>query len=273
MIHRRDFLKTAAVTAASWAAATEPLALARAGSLPEGGHPPLPVDAVLVKSRMKVRGQSYEAVTPDTLDLADRARLSLNNLTHNVDPNDWYYVYQVINFGPRSAGPDPGSRTLDLTGKNLRALPWMRTMCGGDEFLDEEYGMMRAMLSNVREDGLLYYPVEGYRVKNTSYPAVNALLALACENHYVLDKNSQWLDWIQLLANGLKKVAIRVEDRAYYPPECTVTPEGKWVWNTRGKAILPYDPPEEPYLDQQGLEGTVKWEQGYPLRALVRAYK
>ena len=102
---------------------------------------------------------------------------------------------------------------------------------------------------------------------------MNALLALACENHYVLDKNSQWLDWIQLLANGLKKVAIRVEDRAYYPPECTVTPEGKWVWNTRGKAILPYDPPEEPYLDQQGLEGTVKWEQGYPLRALVRAYK
>jgi hypothetical protein len=78
---------------------------------------------------------------------------------------------------------------------------------------------------------------------------------------------------MQLLANGLKKIAIRVEDRAYYPPECTVTPEGKWVWNTRGKVILPYNPPEEPYLEQQGFEGAVMWEQAYPIRALVRAYK
>jgi hypothetical protein len=239
----------------------------------EGGGAPLPIESLLDKSKLTARGQSYEATVPDTVDLADRARLSLNNLTHNVDPNDWYYVYQVINFGSKSAGPDPRSRTFDLTGKNLRALPWMRTMCGSDAFVDEEYGMLKAMMSNVGEDGLLYYPVEGYRVKNTSYPAVNALLALACENHYVLDDNPQWLDWIQLLANGLKKLAIHVEDRAYYPPECTVTPEGKWVWNTRGKAILPYDPPQEPYLDQQGLEGTVKWEQAYPMRALVRAYK
>jgi hypothetical protein len=53
----------------------------------------------------------------------------------------------------------------------------------------------------------------------------------------------------------------------------TVTPEAKCVSNTPGKAILPYDPSQEPYLDHQGLEGTVKWEQGYAIRALVRAYK
>jgi hypothetical protein len=228
---------------------------------------------VLDTDKLKVRGMFYEATAPATLDLAERAELSLNNLTHNVDPNYWYYVYENINFGPKSPGPDPNSRTLDITGKNLRAVPWMRTMCGSNEFLEQEHGMLNAMLSNVREDGILYFPLEGYRLKDTSYPAVNGLLALACENHYALDNNPQWLEWIQLLAAGLKKIAIRPEDRAYYPPECTVTPEGKWVWNTRGKVILAYNPPEEPYLEQQGFEGAVMWEQAYPIRALVRAYR
>ena len=33
-------------------------------------------------------------------------------------------------------------------------------MCGSEECLDREYGMMKTMLSNVREDGLLYYPID-----------------------------------------------------------------------------------------------------------------
>src|SRR5438445_2140999 len=52
-----------------------------------------------------------------------------------------------------------------------------------------------------------------------------------------------------------------------------MAPEGKWVWNRRGTAVLPYNPPEEPYLEQQGLEGCVKFEQAYAIRALVRAAK
>ena len=46
-------------------------------------------------------------------------------------------------------------------------------MCGSEEFLDRQHGMMKAMLSNVREDGLLYYPIDGNRLANTSYPDVN----------------------------------------------------------------------------------------------------
>lgn len=133
--------------------------------------------------------------------------------------------------------------------------------------------MLKAMLDYIREDGLLYYPVPGYRPKDTTYPDTNGYLVLAIENHYALDGNRQWLDWIALLASGLKKVAIQIEDRAYYPPECTVTPDGKWLWNLRGHAMLPYDPPQEPYLEQQGLEGSVKYEQATAMRALVRAYR
>jgi hypothetical protein len=228
---------------------------------------------VLDRDKLKVVGQFYDATVPDTLDIAARAQLSVNNLTHNVDPNFSYYVFQDINFGPSSAGPDPQSRSSDITPKNARALPWMRTMCGSDQGIDVEYGMMHALLSHIRPDGLMYLPMEEYSRKDTSYPDTNGIIALACENHYVLDANPLWLEWIKLLGDGLKKVAIRVDDRAYYPPECTVYPDGKWVWNLRGKATIPYNPPEEPYLEEQGLEGCVKFEQGYQMRALVRAYK
>jgi hypothetical protein len=235
--------------------------------------PTLRAEDVLDSRAMMPRGSSYQAVVPDTLDLAQRARLSVNNLTHNVDPNEYYYVFQAFNFSGKSKGLSYQDRTLDITAKNLRALPWMRTMSGSDQSLDRQLGMMKTMLGTVGADGLIYYPTEGYRIKGTSYPMVNGIFALACENHYAMDGNVHWLDWIQLIGSGLDKVAIRVEDRAYYPPESTVTPDGKWVWNTRGIATLPYTPPEEPYLDSQGLEGCVKFEQQYAMRALVRAYR
>jgi hypothetical protein len=176
---RREFLtKTTSTAAAAWGALN-------AGSTKAALRP----EDVLETEKLKPGGEFEEAATPDTLDLAERARLSVNCFTHNVDPQDWYYVFQGFSFAPSSKGLSFADRTLDITGKNLRALPWMRTMCGSDQSLDGQYGMMKAMLSNVRDDGLLYYPTEGYRIKNTSYPAVNAILALACENHHAFDGN------------------------------------------------------------------------------------
>ena len=219
------------------------------------------------------RGGKYEAVIPDTLELADRAQLSVNNLTHNVDPEDYYYVFQGFSFAPDSKGLSLADRTFDITGKNLRALPLLRAVCGSTEHLDIQSAMMKAMLKAIAEDGLLYYPTPGYRIPDTSYPAVNAIFSLACENQYAVDGDQQWLQTINKLGEALHRIAIRVEDRAYYPPECTITHDGKWVWNTRGIALIPYNPPEEPYMDSQGLEGCVKFEQGYAMRALIRAHK
>jgi hypothetical protein len=229
---------------------------------------------VLDAEKLKPRGRFYQAVVPDTLDLAERAKLSVRNLTHSVDPEDWYFVYQAINFGPKSPGPDPRSRMSCITPKNARALPWVRTMCGSDEGLEQEYGTMKTLLSCIHEDGLQYCPAEsGGAPKDTSYPAIDGILALACENHYALDGNLLWLEYIGLLASGLEKSAIHVEDRAYFPTESSLNTRGEWIWTNRGYATLPYHPPEEPYLEQQGLEGEVKYEQANAIRALVRGYK
>ena len=209
MQDRRDFLKETMMTAAGLGVLADRAKLAAftGGVGNSGGLAP---NDVLDTKAMKPRGYMYETTAPDTFELADRARMAIIALTHLVAPETWYYDVQGVDFGPNGHPPQPRGG-FDLTPKFARSIPWMRTMCGSEEFLDRQCGMMKAMLSNVREDGLLYYPIDGNRLGNTCYPDINGILALACENHYHFDGNPKWLDWIQHLASGLDKVAVRVE--------------------------------------------------------------
>ena len=80
MRDRREFLKsTMGMAAASLGARAKGLGLA---SSPRGassaGELPRPED-VLDMEKMKPRGQFHESTVPDTLDLAERARLSVHN--------------------------------------------------------------------------------------------------------------------------------------------------------------------------------------------------
>src|SRR5207244_4675838 len=157
MEDRREFLKkTAMISAAGLVRVPDSIGavFSRSGSSRAAG--PLKSEDVLDKEKLKPAGLFYEATIPDTLDLAERARLSVRNLTHSMDPDNWYFVFQGIRFGAKSPGPDPRSAYFLITPKNIRALPWMRTMCGSEEGLDREYGLMKTLLSNIHDDGLLY---------------------------------------------------------------------------------------------------------------------
>ena len=226
------------------------------------------------RKKMKPRGKYFEAVVPDTLDLAERARLSVNALTGNVDPDNYYAVIQGFNYGPEEV--TTGGMTWNLTCKNARALPKMRAMCGSDANIDIEYGMMLAILNQVHEDGQVYFPdlkQEG-APPDTSYPLVNAVVAMACKNWYERDGNETWKDWISLIAEGLKKAALVVEDRAYFPPECGYGKDGEWHFTERpnAKPFYDYHPPAEPDFDQQAFEGSIKFEQSQTIRALTLDY-
>ena len=54
-------------------------------------------DAPTVKIK-PYEGDRYEAMVPDTLDLAERARLAVNGLTEPLDPEDEYNLYWLVNF-------------------------------------------------------------------------------------------------------------------------------------------------------------------------------
>jgi hypothetical protein len=243
--------------------------------------PPLDVAEVVTKEAMMPKGFRYKATVPDTLDLAEQARLSINALIGNMDPQQHYGVYQ--SFSLRRANPaHPSAITWNITVKNARTLPTLRVMNGDTFGLDAEYGMLRALLSQVRDDGLMYYPFDGQGPpKGTSYPQSNALLMFAIFNHRAIDGNPAWEHWIDLLAKGLNDVAIRVADRAFYPMQAGVDREHKWhLMNLedeppygRGERTFAYDPLKEPYADAMGYEGAARAEENRSMAALARHYR
>jgi len=227
---------------------------------------------VLDIEKMKPRGSWYEATVPATLDLAERAKLSINVLTRNVEPDTYYGVYQSFTFNTLPLRRH--ALTWNITPKNARTLPLLRTMCGSDFNLDVEYGMMKAFLDQVCTDGQMYYPFDGSSPpKGTSYPQTNALVVFAMLNNYARDGNKEWLKWIDLMCKGLREAAIQVEDRAYYPMQSGIGADGVWKFMLNTKPIIPYYPPDEPQSDQQGHEGAAKSDQVRHMAVLAKHHQ
>ena len=228
---------------------------------------------IIDKDKMKPRGAWIKATVPDTLDLAQRAELSINVLTRNMNPDQAYSVYQAFTYNTKP--PTQAGITWNLTSKNARALPKLRTMCGSEQNLEIEAALMQAILNQINDDGQVYFPVSGEGVpQDTSNPLINGLIVLAMVNWYERDSNPAWLELIEHLARGLTSISIAAEDRSYYPLESGYKPDGSWHWTQReGKPPIPYTPPDEPLSDQQGLEGCAKFHHAGPLRALLRSYR
>jgi hypothetical protein len=180
-------------------------------------------------------------------------------------------VYQSFTF---DGDPRLGGLTWNLPAKDARVLPMLRAMTGSTQNLNIERGLMDALVAQIGEDGLAYSPLANEGApQGTAYPYTNGLLALAMLSWHERDGDPAWLERFRRLTTTLAKIAIRVEDRAYWPPESSYRPDGSWAYTTRGAARIPYQPPEEPYLEQQGTEGCVKYEQAAALRALVARYR
>lgn len=107
-------------------------------------------------------GESYEALVPDTLDLAERARLSINALTRMLNPNIDEQAYFAVH-----AMADPptmihtGASDLNTVGKFLEVLPLMRIMSGSRQGTDAEHVLLQNTLRDIGPDGMLYIPVGG----------------------------------------------------------------------------------------------------------------
>src|SRR5689334_7461528 len=106
-------------------------------------------------AKMKPRGSWQEVTWPATLDLAERAELSLNVLTHATDATS-ESVYSSFDFGRNP--PALGSPRWFLNPRNLYVLPYLRTICGKDDRLDAEARMMKKMLLLIDPAGLVTSP-------------------------------------------------------------------------------------------------------------------
>ena len=91
-------------------------------------------------------GTSYEAVGPDTLDLAERGALALHSLTQMLDSERGYGLYPGTVFGADPPYLASGGDYLDVP-KLVEALPEMRVMSGSPEGLDRERGIMLRLMA------------------------------------------------------------------------------------------------------------------------------
>ena len=224
-------------------------------------------------------GQRYEAVVPDTLDLAERARIAINGLGGSLDPGGIHEMYFMIGFACH-----PPFMYKDTTGwptnnpKFAESFPMMRLMSGSEQHLDLERDMMHSMLEAVGGDGLYYaiarpdrpwhegvhhkYPKTGEDFANTYG---NARMLLALMAWYARDPDPALWQQMASMARGLADMAIVKGDYAYYPDgqigEAFSRPRSGW----RDSA--------EPAVEQMGAEGSMFMYHGGQIRVLSRWYE
>jgi len=109
-------------------------------------------------NRASVSGERYEALVPDTLDLAERGKLGLNQLTEQISEADDYEMYsrQFFDYQPprlRFFVDDLGC----CQPKALKAMAMLRLMSGSEQNLEREAKMIEMMVSHLGEDDGLYW--------------------------------------------------------------------------------------------------------------------
>lgn len=221
-------------------------------------QPPDDSPALFDPARCAARGTRRKATVPNTLDLAELARQSVNVLVGNVEPHA-----QAFDFGVNPPRVTAGGAVLQ---KHLRFLPMLRAVCGSEQGLDIEARLMKSQLDALRNQAAIpdsYFFGPGY-----------GPLALALAEWERRAPDPLLREWVAWIARMMRENALLAEDRAFYPPSSLRDKEGKWFnGDPRGESPLPYRAPDEPSADQQGFEGTVKWEQALVLRALLRDFQ
>ena len=198
------------------------------------------------------RGESYEALAPATLDLAERARLAINALTGMLNPNSDYQLYILINhMADAPVMFHKGDSDLNTVGKFLEVIPLARTMSGSKQGAEAERGLLLNTLRDQGPDGMLYLPVGGRpyvlserfdptagwpgrdsgitQIGHLGYGTARSLGALCI--YAQKDPAGPWKEAARRLAEAFKKTIIVDGDIAYnfksfmVPGEKVVKPE------------------------------------------------
>lgn len=205
------------------------------------------------ESSLAPLGARYSDTIPDTLDLAERMNLAVSGLT---------------GFVASCSASDPwcAAARNPVSYKHARALPLLRAASGNASNLAADVGFLKYNANNAwyNRAGIWAFPYMGHSEAGT---------ALAIANWFVRDSNPDWLVYMRHISDGISASAQRSGNRAYFPPGEGARNTQTGVWGNPVGGPIPYTSPAEPWIDQLGNEGTVKWENGFTIRALVLDYR
>ena len=181
--------------------------------------------------RPEYKGQRYQALVPDTLELAERAALAVNGMTNPTDPEADYEIYWQAAF---LNNPPYMIQTFNdhCQVKYHEALPLMRLVSGSGQREEVDQRWMEVVMQMQGPDGLLYYPLVGRPwgrngdscpVYGTipegdqfTEPFANGRLLGAIAIYYKLTGDERWKEMGERIVDRLAKVAVHGEDVAYF---------------------------------------------------------
>ncbi|MGO8745403.1 MAG: hypothetical protein ACLQNE_05385 [Thermoguttaceae bacterium] len=159
---------------------------------------------VFTKTMLQPQGQYYQATVPDTLDLAERAKLSVHGLTSFLDATTDYAPWG--HFAVDSSRPVLLDRAGGWPnwGKIAEATAKMRYICGSTEGIDNQLASLRGMVAKLPASTV---PNHGF------VPHARALIALTYL--YQWSPTPALRDLIVAYANGFKKSVRNVDNCSY----------------------------------------------------------
>ena len=192
------------------------------------------------------RGERYEDTVPDTLDIAERAKLGIHLLTAIADPRAGYEVYWSANFlrNPPIMSHDSNDWVQNCAGM-MEALPLLRLATGSslNDHVDPVW--MSGVLRSIGPDGLIYLPQKecpwarmyvwlpnvnpvwspsGQKLTIADSSIEQIANSLTCQRiistmtvYYLRDGNPMWKDAIEKMIQRLAAVAVVQDDYAYMP--------------------------------------------------------
>jgi len=160
MKSRREFLRNGLAVTAILGAGGLPRIFAAPASTP-GWRPGDPIgyirDDFPAFDVPDYAGARDEALVPDTLDLAERARLAIHAMTEATDPLADHEVYWTVDFRANPAQ----MRNKRQMPKFIEAMPLLRLMSGSGQNPQVERKWMEVALRSLGPDGLYYKPRRG----------------------------------------------------------------------------------------------------------------
>jgi hypothetical protein len=202
------------------------------------------------------RGVRYEDTVPDTLDIAERAKLGVHVLTAITDPHACYEIYWAASFAlnPPVMTHDFNDWVQNCEGF-MEALPLLRLATGSSLNDQVDPVWMKGILRSIGPDGLVYFPfkecpwtridpviqflnpvwsssgkkltIADSSVEQVATPVTCQRIISTMTVYYLRDGNPMWKDTIEKMIQRLAALAIVQGDYAYMPGG-SIEPNGNY---------------------------------------------
>ncbi len=180
---------------------------------------------LVLEADLRPAGKRYRTEAPDTLDLAERAKLSVHGLTSFLNERANYGPYGHTYFDANPPYMSDLAGGPPNWGKIVESLLMARAMCGSTENLEVEAATLRGMLSLpvLLADGKSYAYARDYLIVNPGAPTPLSRSMLALMALEQITPNLGIRTLLERMAQDHVRSASRQGDKLFYSDPAALT--------------------------------------------------